>query len=285
MPVMEQDRRLDAASPAMSPVESRLGVALRMLAEAGYGAWMLHGMALAFGVFRAGRGESLVPLALGAVFVSTGLVVACSRRSAAPSWHGWRPRYSSWPTAAALMAFATYLPMLAVAGLTRGDNLFWATRASGALLAACSLVTLVIGCNTRSPHAANRAALPVERVLFAWYAGGLWLWVCAAADDRIAQGLTAQPWTLLLLVLALLLGLIESMRWRALRQTGGRAGVASSARWLAALLSFGGPCVALVLSDAVGRSAALAVAAACACLAGKLLEQRLYALRSAPAMA
>ena len=73
-----------------------LAAMLQTWADTGYGLWALQGMALAFGMFRAGRGESLVPLALGALFVSAGLLVACLRlpRRTALAWLASRPRHA-----------------------------------------------------------------------------------------------------------------------------------------------------------------------------------------------
>ncbi|ODV12563.1 MAG: hypothetical protein ABT19_11355 [Rhodanobacter sp. SCN 68-63] len=84
-----------------------------MLADTGYGIWALQGMGLAFGIFREGRGESLVPLAVGTLFVIAGLVVASVRAPGVPAWHGWRPGHHAWPPRSALIALASFLPMLA----------------------------------------------------------------------------------------------------------------------------------------------------------------------------
>src|SRR5690349_14204575 len=161
---------------------------LRMLALSGYGLWMLLGLALALGIYRGGRSEALLPLALGAGFVSVGLVVACLHLPGLSEWHGWFPARRSRPTREALLALAAYLPMLAVAGLVRGDNAFWATRVAGAALALCSAASLVYTVhNYRRRLSAGMlrrsAQLPVSRLVAAWYAGGLWLWLCLAAQD------------------------------------------------------------------------------------------------------
>ena len=108
-------------------------ILLCTLADTGRGIWLLLGIALTFGLFRQGRGNTLVLLALGAAFVLAGLAVALLRRTGDTAWHGWRPRQSFVPTPAALFALAGFLPVLAVAGLSRGDNDFWATRIAGVL--------------------------------------------------------------------------------------------------------------------------------------------------------
>lgn len=257
---------------------------LRTWSDTGYGLWALQGMALAFGIFRHGRGESLVPLALGVLFVSVGLVIASLRRPGMPSWHGWYPGRSAWPTREALMALAVYLPLLAVAGLTRGDNEFWATRVAGAALMLCSLGMLyTTPVRGRDELRVPGTSLSVGRVMAALYGGGLWLWLCVAADKGGMGPADAahQPWLLILLVLALLLGLLEGMRWHALRmpdsdgamKTGGSV---APARFFAALLTYAVPCTALLLADRWQASGLMALLAALCGVAGRTLEQRLY---------
>jgi hypothetical protein len=96
---------------------------LEVLALCGYGLWMLLGLALALGIYSTGRGEALVPLTLGCLFVSAGLLLACLRLPLMPEWHGWPIGHSLRPTREALLALATYLPMLGLAGMVRGSGL------------------------------------------------------------------------------------------------------------------------------------------------------------------
>ena len=273
-----------SARPATAP--GYLAIALQVLADTGYGIWALQGMALAFGIFREGRGESLVPLAVGALFAIAGLIVASVRVPGLPAWYGWHPGRNAWPTRQALIALTSFLPMLAVAGLTRGDNDFWATRLAGAALMLGSLASLIHSTPRGTFPAAigNGAVLPVGRVMAALYGGGLWLWLFVAADGRLAVGPAQpehQPWLLVLLIMALLLGLIEGMRWHALRvsdtaETAPRGSVIP-ARFAAALLGYAVPCVALLLADRWQASGALALVAAFSAMVGRALEQRLYA--------
>ena len=276
-----QGHRLDAGLPRML---------LEVLAFTGYGMWMLLGLALALGIYSSGRGESLVPLTLGAAFVTVGLLVACLRLPAVPDWHGWRMGRGSRPTREAMIALLTYLPMLAVAGLARGDNDFWATRLAGGVLALASLATLIYtaqGFGVRRAPDLTRATshLPVSRVVSACYAGGLWLWVCVAAqDDQTSMGSTLY-WVLSLLALALILGGVEGMRWRALHsqliesnEKPKRIAHLSPARFLAAVLVYALPCVALLATGFECAPLWLSVIAAVACGLGKTLEQRLYEL-------
>jgi hypothetical protein len=130
-----------------------------VLPPTGFGMWALLGGGLALAVYPNGRGEVLVPLTFGLLCVLAGLLYMAPRRGARPTREG-------------LLAMATFLPMLAVAGLARGDNDFWATRLAGAVLAVCSIATLCM--------ARRRMATAPADVLAALLSGGLWLWLCIA---------------------------------------------------------------------------------------------------------
>ena len=136
------------------------------------------------------------------------------------------------------------------------------------------------------------ATVPVGRVMSALYGGGLWLWLCAAADSDVAFGPAPpehQPWLLLLMVMALLLGLMEGMRWHALRtdESGSRRreSVPVRGRFVAAVLSHALPCLALLLADRWQASGVLAGVAAASNLVGRALEQGLYSRASARSLA
>ncbi|HEX7817637.1 hypothetical protein [Dyella sp.] len=273
----QAERRHDGLTPDL------WRMLLEILALSGYGMWLLLGLALALGVYSSGRGEALVPLFLGALFVSLGLILASLRLSWASDWHGWQLGRDSRPTREALLALLAYLPMLAVAALARGDNSFWATRLAGAALALAALATLVdtargLG-RRRADLTAELAVLPVSRVVSACYAGGLWLWVCVAAQSDQANMGNAPYWVFSLLALALLLGAVESMRWRVLQPRNEHLRRQQSlppARFLAAVLVYALPCVALLATGLEWAPLWLAVVAAVACGVGKTLEQRLY---------
>jgi len=296
-PMQEHQDAPITGSPADPSHDRRargLGTVLQMLADTGCGIWALQGMGLAFGIFREGRGESLVPLMIGLVFVTLSLSVSGVKRSGLPAWQGWYPGRSPRPTRGALLVLALYLPMLAVAGLTRGDNGFWATRIAGAALMLCCLGTLLYNPGDRrlgTIGGGAGATVPVGRVMSALYGGGLWLWLCAAADSDVAFGPAPpehQPWLLLLMIMALLLGLMEGMRWHALRM--GESGVQRESvpvrgRFVAAVLSHALPCLALLLADRWQASGVLAGVAAASNLAGRALEQGLYSRASARRLA
>jgi sulfite dehydrogenase (quinone) subunit SoeC len=248
-----------------------------VLALCGYGLWMLLGLALAMGIYSTGRGDALVPLTLGCVFVSVGLVAACLRLPMAPDWHGWRLWAQQRPTREALLALATYLPMLGLAGLARGENEFWATRLACVALMVCSLACLVSSAyGYRRRRLSNRShiagQLPISRVLLAWYGGALWLWVCVIFQtDPSGHLMASWPWVIALLMMALLLGLVEGMGWQSFYPHG-----LGPRRFMAASLSCVIPCLTLPIVQIFPGGRWLALLAAAAYTIGKSLELGLY---------
>lgn len=244
---------------------------LHVVGYDGFGLWMVLGLALAVGVYPGGRGDVLVPLTLGALLVALGLVAAGFRSRWMPHWHGWVLGKGSRPTRDALIALACALPVLAVAGLARGDNTFWATRLAGVAMALCSLCSLIVTAyadgRRQAPDMDHYLAtqLPLSRVVSATYGGGLWLWLCMAGQGADNPDVHPAAWIVGLLVLALLRGLVESLRWQAALQRvvapRGRLEL-QPGRYLAAVLVYAAPCAALLLmSFGVGWFALAAVAA------------------------
>ena len=261
---------------------------LEVLALCGYGLWMLLSLAIALGIYSTGRGEALVPLTLGCLFVSAGLLMACLRLPVMPEWHGWRIGKAQRPTREALLALATYLPMLGLAGLARGSDSFWATRLISIALMICSLSCLV---STAYGYRARRVAtqvgaamqLPLSRVLSASYGGGLWLWVCVIFQANLSGAdVEPWPWAIGLLLLALLLGLADGLGWQqSLREPspGERQRHANdllSRRFLAAILICAVPCMSLLIVPILAEGRWLALCAATAYVTGKSMELRLY---------
>lgn len=215
-----------------------------VLGGAGFGLWCLLGGALALGIYPPGRGNVLGPLAIGFVFASVGLLSSTLHLGRpARAWRAFSQWDSSWLSREGLAAMATYLPVLAVAGLARGDNLFLPTRIAGAVLCACALLTLV--CTARiytslKPIAAWRDArvLPLY-LLFGLLSGGLWLWAYLAFNP----GLLAWPFALALLATALIAASLKWIYWRRLDATRGprNAGHATGLDRLGATRAFEGP--------------------------------------------
>jgi hypothetical protein len=271
-------------SPLVRP--RRLGSTLLVVSgHDGFGLWMLAGLALAVGVFPDGRGDALVALALGGVLAIAGLVAASLRSPWMPNWHGWTIRRGVWPTRDALIALATLLPVMAVAGLVRGDNAFWATRLAGVVLALCSLASIIItargDARRQAPGIDERLAtqLPLSRVVSATYGGGLWLWLCVAGQAGEDASRHPLAWIIGLLLLALLRGLIENLRWQAVlpRMPGPRTRFElQPRRYLGALLAYVVPCLALVLASFGRGLMPIALVAAVSCVIGMATELTLY---------
>ncbi|UPG90115.1 hypothetical protein L2Y96_22500 [Luteibacter aegosomaticola] len=267
-------------------------VVVQTATATGYGLWMVLGTAVALGSYPDGRGDVLVPLSFGLVLVSLGLVATCLRLGFAREWHGWDPFRRMLPTTEGMVAMANYLPMLALGGLARGDNDFWATRLAGAALMICSLATLIytargLARDMPAPLASVANAQPLGRAVSAVFAGGLWFWLCVALQSETVVG-PLNPWRLSMLAVGLVLGVIEGMRWRALRQLAeergaGRffapeSGVGTLLAWCfgIAVLSVGLPCTLLVSHPTGPLVAVAAGMAALSCVIGQCLEQRLY---------
>jgi len=252
---------------------------LRTLAICGHGIWTLLGLGLALGVYSSGRGESLVPLLLGAVFASAGPLLASLGAPWLRGWTGWWIERGGWPSREAMLALATYLPMLGVAGLARGSNDFWATRLLGAVLAACSLASMAYAAPTRRVHRLPGllGRLPLGRMITSWYGGGLWLLLCVVSQDPAVRTGDIRAWVAGLLLAALLLVVVEGLRWPSI--AGAAAG--RHAWWMrrsaAALLTYALPCLGLLMLHGSSGDRWLMLAAALSCVLGRSLERRLYA--------
>jgi hypothetical protein len=261
-------------------------ILLRVLAVSGHGLWIWLGVALALGLDRVGRCDTLMPLMLGAVLVSAGLLLVCLRLPSVPDWHGWQPARGHRPTRAAQMVMATFLPVLLLIVLRGGVGHAWAIRLAGVVMmlgSLSSLVYIAYDDRRRLPPGLQRvsSSLPVSRVVTAGYSGGLWLWLCAMAQGGLEQPSNAYPWILLLLTLALLLGLLECLRWQSLdaRMAPHRsldAHEVSPLRFVAAIFVYVLPCTALLLTQRFGGGLLVAAVSVPSCLLGKMLEQRVY---------
>lgn len=280
--------RLHAANDAAIPDRpAHAAACLQVVALGGYGIWLWIGLSLLLGVNQHTRSGILMPVALGAVLVGSAPLAAALHLPGLARWRGWQPG-SGRPTRSALIALATWLPMLAIVGLVHADNRFWATRLAGALLALCSLLSVLAATHddrARLAPSLQRATalLPTCRITAAAFTGGLWLWLCALVQAQVGD---VHLWALSLLVLALGLGLLDSGLWQALHEFETLACPTrrrrNSARLAATLLAYVLPCAALLAAD-TGLALLGAALAVPACVAGRVLDRHLYenALRDA----
>lgn len=258
----------------------------RVLASSGYGLWIWLGMALTLGMNQIGRCDVRMPLVLGAALVSAGLLLVCLRLPASSHWNGWQPGRSRRLTGPAWIALVTFLPVLLLIALGDGHGHALLMRLAGVTLMLCSLTCLVYTAYRRRgqlPPNLQRmsSSLPVSRLVAGWYGGGLWLWLCAMAQGGLEPPHQAYPWILLLLALALLLGLLEGMRWESLgvlRDNGAELDVHGvlPVRFVAAVFIYLLPCAALLLTERFGNGLLAAAIAVPSCLLGRMLEQHAY---------
>lgn len=263
-----------------------VAILLRVLAISGYGLWIWLGMGLALGMNQIGEGAMMMPLLLGAALVCAGLALGLLPLSNTTEWYGLAPTQRRWSARAAWMALACFAPVLLLIALGDGHGHALAMRAAGAVLLLCSLVSLVQSAcrfrNQLSPDLQRMSSsLPVSRLVTAWYGGGLWLWLCLMVQGGPEPQHSVYPWVLLLLALALLLGLLEGMRWQSLGPSHGidyfrHAHYVSPRRILAALCVYVLPCAALLLTERYGGGLLAAALAVPSCLLGKMLEQHVY---------
>ena len=273
-------------SAADAPRPGYVEILLRVLAISGYGLWIWLGMGLALGMNQIGDGAMQMPLLLGTVLVCAGLVLGGLRLSATAEWYGGPPAVRRWPTRAVWMALACFGPVLLLLVLRDGHGHVLAMRLAGAALLVCSLISLMSSAqrfrSQLSPDLQRLStSLPVSRLVTAWYGGGLWLWLCIMLQSGPQPEHGVYPWILLLLALALLLGLLEGLRWQSLGPSHGidhdlRAHHVSPLRMLAALFVYVLPCAALLLTERYGGGLLAAALAVPSCLLGKMLEQHVY---------
>lgn len=276
---------LSTAGIDRAPPSSYAEILLRLLAISGYGLWLWLGMALALGMERIGRCDMRMPLILGTALVAAGLPLTQSRRPAAAAGH-WSPEHERRPAQVLPMALLSFLPVLLVIILGDGHGHVPAMRLAGVALMLCSLVSLVYTAYRYRRHLSPglqrvSSSLPVSRLITAWYGGGLWLWLCTIVQGGLEPPHRAYPWILLLLALALLLGLLEGMRWQLLGLPHGAGGELEAhhvppARIVAAILVYVLPCAALLLTERYGGGLLAAALTVPSCLLGKMLEQRVY---------
>lgn len=199
-------------------------IVFTVLAGAGYGIWFWLGLALGLGAYPLGRSVVLVPLAMGFVLVSVGLLASTLHLGKPQrAWRGFSQWRSSWLSREAVLAMACFLPMLAVAMLAHGAHADAATRAAGLLLAGGAFATVFATAHiyhALKPIAAWRHALvPPGYLLMAMISGGLWLWTYLAVRQHahaLPMPTTSTAWLAGLLLLLAFGVWLKRAYWAAL---------------------------------------------------------------------
>lgn len=269
-----------------SPRPGYAELLLRVLAISGYGMWMWLGMALALGVERIGQDDMQMPLLLGIALVSADGLLAALQQSVAHDDRARGRHRRRWSVRAVGLFVATLVPVVLVISLGDGHGHSTVLRLAGVAMMLCSLVSLVYSAHRyRHQHSSGlrgvSASLPASRLVTAWYIGGLWVWMCTMLQGGQQAPGGAYAWILLLLALALLLGLLEGMRWQMLgvghERNGGRDTTPlQPLRFLAAIFVYLLPCAALLLTERFGGGVLAAVLSVPSALFGKMLEQQVY---------
>lgn len=234
---------------------------LRTLTATGYGLWALIGLVLTLDLRMDGRGAVLVALGLGLLLMVIG---ALARLPTDTGGLGHMARMLAWrPDLSRLAAPLTFLSMLAVAGLARGNNEFWATRVFAAALALCATVTLSMLC--RNDSAIDETDEPVAQpgaMLGALFSGGQWLWLSLALQGSDPTSHRVDLPLLALLLLGMGSGLLslDPPTGPALLRRG-------PGGMLVAALMFIVPCVLLAAASTTQHRSTLAL---CSSISGQI---------------
>jgi len=193
------------------------------LSGAGYGLWFVIGVVLAIGEYPEGRGIVLVPLAIGLLLTSVGLLSSVAHlgqpRRAWRALSQWR---SSWLSREGVAAFLCLPVVFVIAWRIQSFHDVPKVRLAGVGLAFVAMLTVYCTARIYSslrtiPAWHHWRVLPVY-LLLAIQTGGYWLWAVMAwrADPpREPDGIdTAIPWLLALAVTTVASALLKRGYWR-----------------------------------------------------------------------
>lgn len=212
-------------------------IVFTVLAGAGYGLWAWLGLALGMGVYATGISALMLPLAVGFVLAGAGLLASTAHLG--KPWRAWRGLTqwkSSWLSREAVLALASFVPVLMLAAMRHLARDTLAVRGTGLLLAMLALATIY--CTARiysslKPIDAWRLPQVVAGYLLLGLASGaVWLWQCLSINlrdrmDTIAP-VTHAGWLTGLALLVLLAGLVKRSYWRQLDAINARPAVADA---------------------------------------------------------
>jgi DMSO reductase anchor subunit len=196
------------------------------LSGAGYGLLALLGGGIALGLWPRDPAVTLVPLVVGAVLVSIGLLASTAHLG--QPWRAWRAFSqwrSSWLSREGVASVATYLPVIALgAGVLVEPGPGWSAflRVAAALLVAGAIVTVFctarIYSSLRTIPAWHNGWVAPAYLLFAAYTGGLWLWLLGALarrDTESVDRLGVAPSLLAgVVIAAMAVALVKLLYWR-----------------------------------------------------------------------
>ena len=215
-----------------------------VMSGTGYGLWCLLGAALCVGTYPIAGNGILVPLLLGFVLVTAGLLASTSHLGRPErAWRALSQWRSSWLSREGIASLVTYLPMLALAWLAFIRHTGIGVRVAGVLLALCALVTLWCTANIYRSLKTIRAwrtrqVLPLY-FAFALLSGGLWLWTWLALSPYAVIGLA---FPLALAALAVIAAVLKTDYWHRIdAQPVNTAGHATGLESLGHVRAFEGP--------------------------------------------
>lgn len=196
------------------------------LSGAGYGLMFLAAVGIALGRWPAGVVDTVVPIAVGATLAMLGLAASFGHLGRPErAWRAFGQWRSSWLSREGVASTATFVPAALVAMLAFTAPGGLAQRIAAALLAIGCIVTVFctarIYSSLKTVRAWHNAYVLPGYALFAFYTGGLWLWMLAAwgtiGTEDPWQRLGLPAWLLGAIVLAAMtLALLKLYYWRLL---------------------------------------------------------------------
>ncbi|MGA9422725.1 MAG: DmsC/YnfH family molybdoenzyme membrane anchor subunit [Rhodanobacteraceae bacterium] len=200
------------------------------LSGAGYGLWFLVGTAVALDLFPPGRSALLVPLALGFVLTSAGLLASVAHLGKPlRAWRALGQWRSSWLSREGIAALACVPVVLWLALTSSRTHDSVSTRLGFLVLAILAALTVLCTARIYSSLKTIRAwrdarVLPLY-LLYALETGGLCLW--ALRGRHLPARTHDWRWLVALAVIVVVTTLVQRVYWRAVERmpqvTTGRA--------------------------------------------------------------
>ncbi|MGA9341571.1 MAG: DmsC/YnfH family molybdoenzyme membrane anchor subunit [Rhodanobacteraceae bacterium] len=215
------------------------------LSGAGYGLWFLIGAGIALDVYPPGRGALLVPLALGFVLTSAGLLASLAHLGKPlRAWRALSQWRSSWLSREGVSALVCVPIVLLLTVLTSKLHYGAGIRLGFAVLATMSALTVFCTSRIYSSLKTVRAwhdlrVLPLY-VLLALETGGLCLW--ALRSRHLPAGGRGWAWLIALVAIIITAAMVQLAYWRRLeRMPRTTAGVATGLDRFGEVRSFEAP--------------------------------------------